>query len=68
MCLLIRLATHPKDSSGSIWGSEKDLKARAVVFTRVCGISVPIFRALFLLKSRKGKVGITKALQFVFAR
>ena len=68
MYLLIRLATHPKDSSGSAWGSEKDLKAHAAVFTRVCGITAPIFRALFMLKSRKGKVGITKALQFVFAR
>jgi glycosyltransferase involved in cell wall biosynthesis len=68
MYLPIRVAIHPKDSSGSAWGSEKDLKARAAVFTRVFGISAPIFRTLFLLKSRKGKVGFTKALQFIFAR
>jgi len=68
MYLPIRVAIHPKESSGSAWGSEKDLKARAAVFTRVFGITAPIFRALFLLKSRKGKVGFTKALQFIFAR
>ena len=68
MFLPIRVAIHPKESSGSAWGSEKDLKARAAVFTRVFGISAPIFRALFLFKSRKGKVGIIKALQFIFAR
>ena len=68
MYLPIRVAIHPKESSGSAWGSEKDLKARAAVFTRVFGITAPIFRTLFLLKSRKGKVGFTKALQFIFAR
>jgi glycosyltransferase involved in cell wall biosynthesis len=68
MYLPKRVAIHPKDSSGSKWGTEKDLKARAAVFTRVFGISAPIFRALFLLKSRKGKVGASKALQFIFTR
>ena len=68
MYLPIRVAIHPKESSGSTWGTERDLKARAAVFARVFGASAPIFRALFLLKSRKGKVGLLKSLRFIFAR
>lgn len=68
MYLPTRVAIHPKDSSGSTWGTERDLKARAAVFSRVFGASAPIFRALFLLKSRKGKVGLFKSLRFIFAR
>lgn len=68
MYLPTRVAIHPKDSSGSTWGTERDLKARAAVFSRVFGASAPIFRALFLLKSRKGKVGLIKSLRFIFAR
>lgn len=68
MYLPTRVAIHPKDSSGSTWGTERDLKARAAVFSRVFGASAPIFRALFLVKSRKGKVGLIKSLRFIFAR
>ena len=68
MYLPIRVAIHPKESSGSTWGTERDLKARSAVFARVFGASAPIFRALFLLKSRKGKVGFLKSLRFIFAR
>lgn len=68
MYLPVRVAIHPKESSGSTWGTEKDLKARAAVFSRVFGASAPIFRALFLLKSRKGRVGFIKSLRFIFAR
>lgn len=68
MYLPIRVAIHPKESSGSTWGTERDLKARAAVFARVFGATAPIFRALFLLKSRKGKVGLIKSLRFIFAR
>ena len=68
MYLPVRVAIHPKESSGSTWGTERDLKARAAVFTRVFGVSAPIFRALFLVKSRKGKVGLVKSLRFVFSR
>ena len=66
--LPVRVAIHPKDSSGSLWGTPKDLKARAAVFGRVFGSTAPIFRALFLLKSRKGKVGLSNALRFIFGR
>jgi glycosyltransferase involved in cell wall biosynthesis len=66
--LPVRVAIHPKDSSGSLWGTPKDLKARAAVFGRVFGSTAPIFRALFLLKSRKGKVGLSNALRFICGR
>lgn len=66
--LPVRVAIHPKDSSGSLWGTPQDLKARAAVFGRVFGSTAPIFRALFLLKSRKGKVGLSNALRFIFGR
>lgn len=66
--LPVRVAIHPKDSSGSLWGTPKDLKARATVFGRVFGATAPIFRALFLLKSRKARVGVLNALRFIFGR
>ena len=66
--LPIRVAIHPKDSSGSAWGTPKDLTARAAVFSRVFGSTAPLFRALFLLKSRKGPVGISNALRFIAGR
>ncbi|MFM8843888.1 MAG: glycosyltransferase [Actinomycetota bacterium] len=66
--LPIRVAIHPKESSGSRWGTRKDLSARAAVFTRVFGAAAPVFRALFLLKSRKGPVGLINALRFIAGR
>ena len=66
--LPIRVAIHPKDSSGSAWGTRKDLTARAAVFSRVFGPTAPIFRTLFLLKSRKGRVSIGNALRFIVGR
>lgn len=66
--LPVRVAIHPKESSGSTWGTQRDLRARAVVFTRVFGATAPIFRALFLLKSRKGAVGFVNAMRFVLGR
>jgi glycosyltransferase involved in cell wall biosynthesis len=66
--LPVRVAIHPKDSSGSLWGTPKDLSARAAVFGRVFGAWAPLFRALFLLKSRKGKVGLINTLKFIIGR
>ncbi|MEY3317950.1 MAG: hypothetical protein RL540_322 [Actinomycetota bacterium] len=66
--LPIRVAIHPKESSGSTWGTPRDLTARAAVFSRVFGITAPIFRALFLLKSRKGRVGFVNATRFIIGR
>jgi len=66
--LPIRVAIHPKESSGSAWGTRRDLSARAAVFSRVFGPTAPIFRALFLLKSRKGRVGLRNAFLFILGR
>ena len=67
-CLPVRVAIHPKESSGSTWGTPRDLSARAAVFSRVFGVTAPIFRALFLLKSRKGRVGVVNAVRFIIGR
>jgi len=66
--LPVRVAIHPKESSGSTWGTRRDLTARSQVFTRVFGASAPLFRALFLLKSRKGSVGFMNAARFILGR
>jgi len=66
--LPIRVAIHPKESSGSLWGTPKDLNARAAVFSRVFGAWAPLFRALFLLKSRKGRVGMFNSMKFIIGR
>lgn len=71
--LPIKIAIHPAESSGSRWGTDKDLKARSAVFNRVFGLSAPIFRALFLFKSRlykhrKEPVGIINSIRFIIGR
>lgn len=66
--LPVVIATHPSDSSGSRWGSEKDLTARAAVFTRVFGWQAPIYRFAFLLKNKQKFPGILPALRFIFKR
>ncbi|MGA0113063.1 MAG: glycosyltransferase family 2 protein [Candidatus Nanopelagicaceae bacterium] len=66
--LPVPVAVHPKDSSGSDWGTRKDLTARAAVFSRVFGPTAPLIRALFLVKSRKGKVGFINAARFIIGR
>jgi glycosyltransferase involved in cell wall biosynthesis len=71
--LPIKLAIHPSESSGSAWGTQRDLGARAKVFSRVFGPIAPFFRALFLIKSqlfkfRKGRVGILNSLRFIIGR
>lgn len=66
--LPVRVAIHPRESSGSTWGTRDDLDARAKVFTRVFGVSAPIFRLLFLMKSRKGGIGFFNTLRFVLGR
>lgn len=66
--LPIPIAVHPKESSGSGWGTKRDLTARAAVFSRVFGPMAPIIRALFLIKSRKGRVGFVNAARFIIGR
>lgn len=66
--LPVVVAIHPKDSSGSKWGTREDLAARAKVFTRVFGALAPLMRAMFLLKSHKGAIGIVSAVRFILGR
>ena len=63
----IVLATHPTDSSGSGWGTERDRKARALIFDRVFkgNRTLPYMaRAAFGLK-KLGK-GLTLKTWFLF--
>ena len=56
---------HPHDSSGSGWGSSRDLKARAIVFDRIFGFwAIPV-RAAFILRPKRSKISITKKLNFI---
>ncbi|MFM7775742.1 MAG: hypothetical protein ACKO7S_01555, partial [Actinomycetota bacterium] len=66
--LPVKIAIHPKDSSGSRWGSEADLSARAKVFSRVFGWKAPIYRAAFLVHTNNPWPGLGKALRFIFAK
>ena len=63
-----KIAMHPKESSGTRWGSEADLAARAKVFSRVFGWSAPIYRAAFLLRTNNPWPGLGKAFRFIFAK
>lgn len=60
------VAVHPKESSGSRWGSEKDLAARAAVFKRVFGITAPLMRLAFLIRSKNSKPNLVQSLKFIF--
>ncbi len=66
--LPVKLAIHPKDSSGSKWGTEGDLAARAKVFSRVFGWKAPIYRAAFLVRTSNPWPGLGKALRFIFSK
>ena len=66
--LPVKIAIHPKESSGSRWGSEADLSARAKVFNRVFGWRAPIYRAAFLARTNNPWPGIGKALRFIFTK
>ena len=62
------LATHPTDSSGSGWGTSRDLAVRSKIFTRVFGWYAPIVRILFISKHRDKVQGIGNAVAFVLGR
>jgi hypothetical protein len=64
----IVIATHPVESSGSRWGSEKDRQARAAIFTRVFGTAAPLIRLAFGLRRIKELGGLKNLLRFVLAR
>ena len=64
--LPVVVAVHPKESSGSRWGSDMDLSARAKIFKRVFGFKAPIMRLAFLLKTKNQKPSVVKSLKFIF--
>ena len=62
--LPITIAIHPAESSGSRWGTESDLRARAQVFTRVFGIYAPLIRTAFYLKNYRNFGGLKNIFRF----
>lgn len=66
--LPINLAVHPRESSGSRWGTPEDLQARSKVFGRVFGWKAPIYRAGFLIRTKNPWPGFSGALRFIFNR
>ena len=64
----ITIATHPEDSSGSGWGTERDRKARAKVFTRVFGALAPVVRLAFGIRRLGLLGGLGNLVRFVFGR
>lgn len=65
MFLPITIAIHPKESSGSLWGTDRDLIARAQVFQRVFGTLAPVVRAVFFFKNYGKTKGRGNFIKFV---
>ncbi len=59
------LAIHPEVSSGSVWGTEAGLAARAIIFTRVFGGWAPLIRAGFGLKHLGRELNLRSLLRFI---
>jgi len=66
--LPLTIAIHPVESSGSRWGSDSDLRARAQVFQRVFGDSAPLVRVAFYLKNLRKFGGIRNIVRFSFGK
>jgi hypothetical protein len=64
--LPITLAIHPVESSGSGWGSQRDLRARAAIFSRIFGAAAPIIRAAFFIKNYSKMSGLRNFFTFTF--
>ena len=64
----IFVATHPSDSSGELWGTDTDRKARAAVFDRVFGSGAVFVRLAFGLRRLKMLGGFKQLLLFVIGR
>ena len=66
--LPITIAVHPEESSGSRWGTESDLRARAQVFQRVFGGLAPLVRAGFYMKNFQKFGGFKNLGKFVIGK
>lgn len=64
----VTVATHPVISSGSGWGTERDLRARSRVFTRVFGWKAPLVRSAFIVRHLGEVRNPLAILQFVIGR
>lgn len=64
----ITLATHPEVSSGSGWGTDRDRKVRAKIFTRVFGVFAPAVRLAFGIRRLNELGSFGNLLRFVFGR
>ena len=62
--LPVTIAIHPEESSGSRWGTESDLRARAQVFQRIFGVTAPLIRIAFYLKNYRKFGGLKNLLKF----
>ncbi|NBV66177.1 MAG: hypothetical protein EBR75_03720, partial [Actinobacteria bacterium] len=66
--LPLTIAIHPLESSGSRWGSDSDLRARAEVFQRVFGDTAPLVRVAFYLKNLRKFGGLKNLVKFSFGK
>ena len=66
--LPLTIAIHPEDSSGSRWGTEPDLRARAMVFQRVFGFTAPLIRTAFVFKNFQKFAGTKNLYKFIFGK
>jgi hypothetical protein len=66
--LPVTIAIHPEESSGSRWGTESDLRARAQVFQRVFGGIAPLIRAGFYMKNYQKFGGAKNLFNFVIGK
>jgi glycosyltransferase involved in cell wall biosynthesis len=66
--LPVTIAIHPEESSGSRWGTESDLRARAHVFQRVFGVTAPLIRTAFYFKNFQKFAGTKNLYKFIFGK
>jgi hypothetical protein len=66
--LPLTIAIHPEESSGSRWGTESDLRARALVFQRVFGVFAPLIRTAFYFKNFGKFGGLKNLLKFIIGK
>jgi hypothetical protein len=66
--LPLTIAIHPEESSGSRWGTESDLRARAQVFQRVFGRYAPFVRTAFYLKNFRKFGGFSNLAKFIIRK
>ena len=64
----ITIAAHPTESSGSAWGSKKDRRARALIFSRVFGPSAPLIRLAFGARRLRELGSLKNLLLFVIGK